>query len=254
VWDAATNKCACKSGFVAKVLACLNSTDYSLVAGTYSPDTSDGVNYRDVETGTSSTLGTDKNSPSDVFTTLLPLAIYECLKYQTPKQCQTLANLCTLTMYDPNSAACKALRALQTNSTSVNSFYSIGWSEKLPWLYYSNNSVSILQSSGRFTAKMSLATTTPQSGTTNLLVFKMAKYDINGNFISFDDLTIQLMLCSQSLQDGVDFRRFGMTIENSCKLDLTTLIGNNLPDTANKFFELFIVDVNGNYVDVPIKI
>ena len=27
-----------------------------------------------------------------------------------------------------------------------------------------------------------------------------------------------------------------------------------MPDTANKFYEMFIKDVNGNYIDVPIKV
>lgn len=101
---------------------------------------------------------------------------------------------------------------------------------------------------------MSLTSNNPSSGYINLLSFKLAKYDINGTFLSFDDLTTQLMICSQSLADGVDFWRFGITIQTSCTFDLTNLLGNNIPQTANKFFELFIVDVNGNLIDVPIKV
>lgn len=66
---------------MAKGLFCVNSTDYNAIVGSYNPDTSDTVNYREVETGTSSTLGSDKTDPSDTFSTLLPKSLYECLKY-----------------------------------------------------------------------------------------------------------------------------------------------------------------------------
>jgi len=87
---------------------------------------------------------------------------------------------------------------------------------------------------------MSLSSATPTTGQLNILKYKLAKFDIEGNFISFDDLSTQLMICSQSLQDGVDFRRFGITISTSCTFDLTTLINSNPPSTTNMFFELFV--------------
>ena len=66
---------------VAKGLFCVDQTSYNTITSTYSPDTSLTVNYREVETGTSTTLGSDKADPSDTFTTLLPKALYECVKY-----------------------------------------------------------------------------------------------------------------------------------------------------------------------------
>ena len=90
---------------------CVDSTDYNTITATYNPDTSDTVNYRQVESEDekADVLGSDQADPSDTFTTLLPKALYSCLKYKTDVDCQVLANLCTLKMYDPNSADCKAL-------------------------------------------------------------------------------------------------------------------------------------------------
>jgi len=45
-----------------------------------------------------------------------------------------------------------------------------------------------------------------------------------------------------------------VTIVNECNFDLTTLIGGNLPDTANKFYEMFIEDSDGSLIDVPVRV
>ena len=87
IWSATTNKCECPASTTAKVLFCVNSTDYNTLLASYNVDTADTVNYRNVESGTTIVLGSDKTSPSDTFTTLQPKALYECLKYKTDKQC-----------------------------------------------------------------------------------------------------------------------------------------------------------------------
>lgn len=111
VWS--VNKCECPVGQVAKGTFCVDQADYTAIVGTYNPETSDTVNYREVETGVSTTLGSDKTDPSNTFTTLLPESLFTCLKYQNIKQCQILSNLCVLQMYDPNAAPCKAIRTIQ---------------------------------------------------------------------------------------------------------------------------------------------
>lgn len=86
------------------------------------------------------------------------------------------------------------------------------------------------------------------------MTFVMAKYDLYGNFISWDPLTTQLMLCTQALQNSTDFRWFGITVQTSCSFNLTELIGTNPPSTTNMFYELFIQDVDGTLIDVPVVI
>jgi hypothetical protein len=55
----------------------------------------------------------------------------------------------------------------------------------------------------------------------------MGKYHLNGTFMGFEKLTTQLQLCSATMEDGIEFRRFGVTIINECNFDLTLLVGNN---------------------------
>lgn len=49
--------------------------------------------------------------------------------------------------------------------------------------------------------------------------------------------------------------KFGAVQENNCEFSLSSLIKwdpDNLPDEANSFFDLFIMDRNGNLIDVPV--
>ena len=127
---------------------------------------------------------------------MLPKALYQCLKYEKDVDCQVLANLCTLKMYDPNSADCKALIDLSATKAAVSDFYNIGWVKGLPWMYYTNDSNKILKNSDRLTAKMSLSKENPTDGKINVLNYKLAKYGLEGEFEGFEDLTTQLQLCA----------------------------------------------------------
>lgn len=49
----------------------------------------------------------------------------------------------------------------------------------------------------------------------------------------------------------------GTTVQFSCTFDLANLISTNkfeMPRKANKFYELFLIDYNGDLIDVPVKI
>lgn len=49
--------------------------------------------------------------------------------------------------------------------------------------------------------------------------------------------------------------RYGTTIQNSCQFDLQRLLSkDNLPETANYFYELYLEDSDGALVDVPVAI
>lgn len=55
--------------------------------------------------------------------------------------------------------------------------------------------------------------------------------------------------------DVMNQRKFGTMTVNKCEFYLNNLIdAENLPDGANTFYELFVVDSNGNYIDVPVLI
>ena len=51
--------------------------------------------------------------------------------------------------------------------------------------------------------------------------------------------------------------RFGTTIQKSCTFDVGKLTSSNPydhPSNENIFYEMFIVDYNGNLIDVPVLI
>ena len=206
----------------------------------------DAISYRDAETaGNSDATGTISLSNSDTFGTLLPEALYNCLKYQTDVYCQTLANLCVLKMYDLSQASCKALYNLQTSTANSNDFYA-EWPSGLPWIFYTSEPDTVRKQSGRIQATMSL------DGYE--LEFVLARYSLEGEFMGFEDLTTQLQLCSSALDDGETYRRFGVTFINECKFDLNQLIGNNPPQETNYFYEAYFVDIDGSLIDIPILI
>lgn len=63
-----------------------------------------------------------------------------CQSYQDVTSCQTLANLCVLSLYDELSAACEFFSKIVGSDTYKDQFanqdYSKNWKSKLPWLLY----------------------------------------------------------------------------------------------------------------------
>lgn len=100
---------------------------------------------------------------------------------------------------------------------------------------------------------MSLSRDTPKDGKMNYLRFRMAKYSLEGEFQGFEDLMTQLQLCSTTAVDGTEYRRFGVTTVNKCEYDLNNLVSSNLPEDANYFYEMFLVD-GSTLIDIPILI
>jgi hypothetical protein len=57
--------------------------------------------------------------------------------------------------------------------------------------------------------------------------------------------------------DVLNMLKFGAVTENTCEYSLIDLVKWNpddLPLEANTFFDLFILDRNGNLIDVPVLI
>jgi len=89
------------------------------------------------------------------------------------------------------------------------------------------------------------------------LNFKIASYDLDGHFRGFEDLTDQLILCNNPEEEIERVYEIGTTTEIQCTFDLWNLVSGNknmMPRKANRFFELFLEDYNGNMVDVPVLI
>lgn len=153
-------------------------------------------------------------------------------------------------MYSEQKASCKAIKDLANKEKATqNTFYDKGWKKNVPWIYYDEDSAATIENPSRVNARMSLA-----SG--KYLTFKLAKYNLTGSFLGYEDLETQLTLCTSNIQDARKFRRFGTTTNQECNYDLSKLVSTNSlkPNNVNIFYELFLVDSNGNLIDVPIMI
>lgn len=130
-----------------------------------------------------------------------------CSLQRNRKKCQLLANLCVLQLYDETSEICKYFKFLVSErqadtSITKNGFSNIqpfyeddGWKPDLPWLYYTRNAPDVLSESKRVKFRVSFGYENPKIGILNKLTYKLAMYDLEGNFYGFQTLTDQLLLC-----------------------------------------------------------
>ena len=87
------------------------------------------------------------------------------------------------------------------------------------------------------------------------LRFVAAKYDLEGNFLGYENITTQMQLCGADYKLGRDYRHFGKSVKTTCKFDPSKLVDADLqPNNTDMFYELFLVDTENNYIDVPVKI
>ena len=172
--------------------------------------------------------------------------------------CQTLGNLCVLNLYDLSSTSCRQFqniiaedRALTTSSYHKQE----DWKYSLPWLYYLDEADDIITDRGiqmKMSFDSSSSLTTSTSFTTNKLRFKLAKYTLDGKFLSLEDLTNQFFYCDTTTESGsnpnnnndnsntysIDDILFGTSKRFESKCDLSTLIYNN----EMYFYDMYLVD------------
>jgi hypothetical protein len=159
-------------------------------------------------------------------------------------------------MYSEASAACAALIDLtNTTTTQQNTFYGAGWKTGLPWLYYQDTATTVIKTRNRVQAKMTLSTSEADSSRYAFVPFKLAKYSLEGDFLGWEDLSNQIWMCPTSVSGSDRYRRVGLGLVNLCEFDLIQLVDRTTQlDNLNNFFELFMVDFNGDLIDVPVLI
>jgi len=75
-------------------------------------------------------------------------------------------------------------------STLANTFYNDnGWKEGLPWLYYSRSSGDILYEPKRVKFRVSFGYENAKFGILNKMVYKLAKFNLEGSFLGFETMT-----------------------------------------------------------------
>ena len=114
----------------------------------------------------------------------------------------------------------------------------------------------MIQRSGYVQGRVSLNAVST-AGYVHEMKYQLAKYDLEGNFLGWEALDQQLLICPASYEEALSFRRFGTTIINSCTFDLTKITDNSTadyPNNVNVFYDMFYEDTNGNLLDVPVVI
>lgn len=159
-------------------------------------------------------------------------------------------------MYSEGSTACAALISLvNTTTTQQNSFYGGGWKTGLPWIYYEDTATTVIKTRDRVQAKMTLSTSEADSSRYAFVPFKLAKYSLEGEFLGWEDLSNQIWMCPTTVSGSERYRRVGLGLVTLCEFDLFNLVNqDNHLDNQNNFFELFLVDFNGDLIDVPVVI
>ena len=239
----------------------------------YKEDKAVEIQYESIESINSSggyQIG-DGEVDSGTFKYYYLKAAVGCKTKKNPKDCQTLANLCVLTFYDTEAQACVLYNELieeQEDEGDDEEFEHLreaypdkGFQQGLPWLYYDKkrNGKDIIEEAARVKFRASFDIDKPEIGLLTTLKFVLAKYDIEGEFLGFEEMTDQLVICEKPMEEVQRIYRIGTSVKIECTYDLANLISENKfdrPRQQNIFYELFLVDwdgtPNGRLVDVPI--
>lgn len=175
-----------------------------------------------------------------------------CYFYKGPENianCQTLANLCVLVMYDTTHPACEAFNDIE-GLRGAGNLQQNGWGEALPWLYYEETASLVRYDDS---INMVLGFSKSASGVdASRLTFFLSIYAINGTWMGMQELTTQLFYCGTERPNthrgggsssSTAWLNYGNNFRKNFQCDLSTLI-NEEP----LFYELFVLD-EGNSDD-----
>jgi len=113
-----------------------------------------------------------------------------------------------------------------------------------PWLYYERGYDKLITASPpRLKFRASFSYEDVKFGILKTLRFKLASFDLNGEFLGFQDLTNQLVACEESIQQVERLYKIGTTVEMKCMFNIERLFSTNPfdhPPNENIFFELFL--------------
>lgn len=121
-----------------------------------------------------------------------------------------------------------------------------GWSATLPWLYYDTLAASVTKDLGISMRVSFKASTNVLGSTYDTMVFKLAKFSLNGTWLGMEDLSTQLLYCNMSApftdKGGGSSRstrwlRFGYNSDVKYECDFSQLLYHE-----TFFYDLYLVD------------
>ena len=90
-----------------------------------------------------------------------------------------------------------------------------------------------------------------QSKSNNYFNYFIYRWTFNGTFMGMNPIGNELILCSQTYDDSVDFRKIGNTIMNYCKIDLQLFKRDNY---ATYFYQIYLKINDDDFQIIPIEI
>lgn len=249
-YDAATKTCKCPAGVAGCIDADVKKSELVTKFGITLDSTRGSIKFYDMGAALSSVT-----VESLLFLDNLIDVAADCRNYGNRTQCNALANLCVLTMYDATSAACKLYNGI-VDERKANEYHSsdgelnpaVGWSETMPWLYYST-AVDYLS---RIDLGALVTFDDPGSSATEVseLQFVLSVTTLSGEWLGLRPVGKLLQLCGGREQDLTQWQRFGTNYFNDCDLGVAEALdaARGMGKSASGetlFFDLYIQDLRG---------
>ena len=161
----------------------------------------------------------------------LRAAIFLCAKYHNNSGCNSLANLCSLTLHSRFTTACSAIQNIASQTSNVNP-------RKIPRIFFPLGQTSSLLESESIQSSHSLAGR--GSKFTSRLNITVAKYGLDGSLLSADLAKGNVFhLCNISNIKADAAWVFGTRYKETCKLKAEDLFS-----VATIFYDLFVPFTN----------
>ena len=216
------------------------------------------ANVQDTPDGDATLVETVTNSLT--FKHYLINATANCYFYKGPENsanCQTLANLCVLQLYDAKSGACEAFAAIES-AREQGSYAQEGWGTSLPWLHYDGIAAEVRsEETIEMTLALDNAAVVAENADASELTFYVSVTALNGTWLGLEELTTQFFYCPfsgpRSGEGGgtgrsTTWRRFGNSFSETTLCDL-----DRLASMEALFYELFVKDaLTGKLFPVPV--
>jgi meckelin len=184
----------------------------------------------------SSDSSTDVSSAT--YTNLFLTNAVQCKFYQIREACQTLLHLCLMQMYNEDLDPCSLYKEIENGVQTTEHEYR-EWKTSMPLLMFEDDRI-LRDNTIQQTVLFSPVSADEASGDRALvadILFWLATYTLEGEFLGYSQLDSQLMLCGEAPRKASSWLRFGTDYLNNCELDLASLL------TEDQFFyELFFVD------------
>jgi len=268
-----SDRCStCSSGYVPTPygvsgmgpLTCIYSTHATYIENTYnSGDTGYEMTYRQVQTAINEDANTEVIvSGSLAMKHFFVNASAKCYFYKGPESianCQCLANLCALHLFDPTSAPCSAFHDIE-EARGSGAYDQAGWQSALPWLKY-DESAAVVRGDRSIDMTLGLNVAAVRAGNVDAseLTFYFGVTSLNGTWLGLQEVDTQFFYCASGAprtnQGGgtsrsTNWLRYGNSFREKFRCDLEGLI-----DREPLFYEPWVYDVSSEMLSpVPVLI